>query len=204
MDYENIKERLQTHIAKTTGFLTVSTPLGAIMENVCADITDARSIKSRVMALGLLYGGYGVFVDYTRKKSREFFNITEKTRGGVQQLHDMLYLATATMITNPFIYLTVGERDLKKIAGATLLATAFALGGGGLIGYAMDSFKDLAGLEKCERPSYQRLTRRLGPRGKKAIIAATIATSLALSSLIYKLTPPKLEERIVKEEIIPQ
>lgn len=65
----------------------------------------------------------------------------------------------------------------------------FGLCLGGWTGYAIDAYRDLSGLQHCERPLYPLLLKRLSPRMKKGLAVALTAASVGLTGLVYSFTP---------------
>ncbi|MFH1456317.1 MAG: L-alanine exporter AlaE [archaeon] len=198
MGLQKLLTGARQHVTDSVGLFVVSTPLGAFLENVLAGMSDEVSFKSRAIVGGLYLGGLGGIMGYFRDKSRKLFHVTDKTKEGYQQIHDMAYIATVTAIVNPLIYLGAGAKDAKEIALGTGFATLTALCTGGIMGYSVDLFRDLTGYKKSERIpqsiSYAR------PYFKKSLAAGILTTSIGLAGLVYHLTPDQPEE--INEETI--
>ncbi len=187
MGLSDLLQGARQHVTDSSALFAVSTPLGALLENVLTGMSDETSIKSRLIVGGLYFGGLGGILGYFRDRSRELFNITEQTKERYQQLHDMVYTAAATLALNPLIYIGAGIQNVKEITVATLLATGVSFFSGGVMGYAVDSFRDLTNYQSSLRIPEK--VRKASPTLKKCLAGGIIAASVGLASLIYSLTP---------------
>ena len=102
-------------------------------------------------------------------------------------MHDAAYLAAFNLVVAPLIYGASGAKNVKAIAIGTATAMGFGLVNGGLMGYAVDLFRDLTGLKECNRPSYPRLLRKQNPRIKQGLAALLTAAAMAVTVGIYAL-----------------
>jgi hypothetical protein len=73
---------------------------------------------------------------------------------------------------------------------------------GGPIGYAIDTFRDLAGLKEMERNSYPDFIRRQGPKAKIGIASLLTAATIAITTGIYYLTPNKMEKENIQHSTL--
>lgn len=173
----------------STALLTVSNPIYTVLENAVSGMTDEASIKSRLTVAALSYLGMGFAWSRMRDVSRNVLNITQKTREGIQTVHDGIYSAGFNAVVTPLIYLANGVSDmptLVKAVGSTSVACAVM---GPLLGYAVDASRDLGGLHKCERALYPEVIRRQRPALKKGLAALLVAGSVGAMAAIYHATP---------------
>ncbi len=187
MELTDVVRGARQHVTDSAGLFAVCTPLGAFLENVLAGMSDETSFKSRVMVGGLYLGGLGGILGYFRDRSRQLLHITGGTREGYQQIHDMAYMAAATAVVNPLIYMGAGARDAKEVALATLLAVGTALAAGGIMGYSVDLFRDLTGYEPTNR--IPKMIQERPSLMKKMMVAGILAASVGIAELIYAITP---------------
>lgn len=195
MDLEKIVDKGKQHLIDSTALFVVSTPVAGFLENVLSGMSDEQSLKSRIIVGGLYLSGLGGALGYFRDKYRKLMKITEKTKEKYQQMHDMLYVGVATLIVNPMIYVSAGVEDFKQVATASGFAALLAGTVGGVMGYSIDLYRDLANYKKSER--IPRRISKLGKHAKKILGAGIFATSMAITGLIYHLTP---DERFENEE----
>ena len=189
MDVQKVVNGTRQHITDSVALWLVANPPNAFIENVVAGMSDEVSLHSRLIAGGLFLGGLGGVLGYVRDKSRKLFRITDTTKEKFQQLHDMAYIGTATLVVNPLIYLGAGEQDISKIVVGTLLATGIGIGIGGPMGYSVDAMRDLTGYKSSDR--VPEIIRDRHPSIKKTIAAGLLAASVGLTGLIYHLTPDR-------------
>lgn len=200
-------ENLKYHIVDSTAYLTASYPVYTAIDTMVAGIADDISINTRILGGVLTYGGLGWAIGKGRDLSKKMFKITDKTKERYQQIHDSLYLATINIPLGAGMYTLAGETDIKKIAIGTGLGVAFGLFMGPWIGYAVDSARDLIGLDECKRKFYPKSIQKLGPKIKKGLAVALTAASIGIMSLMYALSPnnPKIPETecLAIQEIAP-
>jgi hypothetical protein len=195
-------------IPSSIAVITVATPIfalgeigsWALYENAeliseqianATSIPHEQSINAKFLGAGICFAGVGAAIEYTRKKSREYFKIPKKSKERIQKLHDCLHLAAFNLSITPIIYAISGGRSFQELAFPAALATTIGLFSGGLNGVAMDSYKDLCGLEECERQLYPNLIKRQGPKIKKGLAALVTAASIVLTTQIYNILPDK-------------
>ena len=87
------------------------------------------------------------------------------------------------------MYLVSGETDFKKVAIGTGINVAVSPLAGIIMGYSIDGFRDLTGLEDSER--IPELVKKQKPSIKKSLAAILTAASIGLTAGIYSLTPDK-------------
>lgn len=199
-----LKEEAPSYLVDSTSLLAASTPIFAALETNVAGFSNENSVNARLLGTGLTFAGMGKLFTGGLRRSRKLFKIKEETtRESLINLHDAAYAVAYNLVISPPFYLLAGVRDLKQIAIGTGLSMGFALVAGGPIGYAVDSFKDLTGLEECKRRGYPELVRKQPPYIKRIIAAGLVAASIALTSGVYQindcLRKPKSETSIVQQ-----
>ncbi|MBI4163512.1 MAG: hypothetical protein HY512_01500 [Candidatus Aenigmarchaeota archaeon] len=184
-------EGLRDNMVNSTAVLVCTHPIYAFLETGAFKMTHQVSINARYNVTMLMYGGLGLGLTYGRKLSRQFFNITDKTNEWTQFAHDALYTLAVSLPINPPFYLWSGETDVKKIAIGTVVNSCVSGVIGPMLGYFIDVYRDLVGIEKCERPTYPKTIKSLRPTIKKSLAAGLVAASIGLTAGVYSLTPDK-------------
>jgi len=201
MKIKNIINNLKYHVVDSTALLAESTPIFAAFETGLAGMSDEISINARLFSAGLIYfGGMGYAYAKGRDLSRKLFKIKDTTREKIQGFHDAVYSGAFSLAVAPVIYFASGARDPKEIAIGTAGAIALGLVNGAPMGYAVDLFRDLTGLKKCERPSYPNSLKRQNSKTKKTLAALFTAGAIALTFGVYALTPDKNQNLNKKQE----
>jgi hypothetical protein len=178
------------HFVDSTSLLAASNPIYAGFEVGVAGMSDWASMKARLIATGLSYfGGMGWMFGKGRNLWRKRFGITDRSREGVQSVHDALFSGAFNLALSPPIYLASGVTDLRQLTIGVVTATAFGFVQGPWLGYSVGVGRDLSGLEKCDRRTYPDLIRRQSSSFKRTLGAGLVATSVGLMSLIYSATP---------------
>lgn len=207
---QRARDFIKYHLVDSTAVATVATPMFAVVETVpwavyektgllSERIADTVSLphdisfKAKLLGAAAIYGGIGWLVKETRKVSRDFFNITQKSNEKIQRWHDRLHLATFNLCVSPVIYYASGSRSLQELAFPMTLAVGIGLVSGGLNGFAIDSYEDLFGLEECERERYPAVVKRQRPIVKKGLAALVTASVIGVSSLFYQFLPDKAD-----------
>jgi hypothetical protein len=177
---------LTCHLVDSTALLVESTPVFAFFETRIAGMSNTVSINARLFAAGLTYlAGTGYIYAKGRDLSRRLFKIKDDTTERLQVLHDAAYLSAFNLVVAPLIYGASGARNIKQIAIGTATAMGFGLINGGLMGYAVDLFRDLTGLKECNRPSYPGVLRHKNPRIKQGLAILLTVGALAITVGIY-------------------
>ncbi len=185
-----LKDNLVLHAIDSTALLAESTPIFAVFETGLAGMSDDLSVNARFLAAGLTYfGGLGIAYSKGRDVYRKVLGITDKTGERIQSFNDAAYNGLFNLLVAPAMYYASGVREPKEIALGTASAIAVGLVNGAPMGYAVDLFRDLTGLKKCERPSYPGLLSEQNSKTKKTLAALITAGSVALTAGIYALTP---------------
>lgn len=191
-----IVENLKYHIIDSTAMLAESTPIFAAFETGLAGMSDATSINARLLAVGINYAGLGYLFSKGRDLSKKLFKITDKTKEKIQTIHDIAYSGAFNLVFSPPMYalsqtLAGEDINLTKILIGTAAATGFGAINGSPIGYAVDVFRDLSGIKKCNRQSYPNFIKKQGSKIKKGILVGLIGASIGATGLIYSLTSEK-------------
>ncbi|MFH0870346.1 MAG: hypothetical protein V1866_04800 [archaeon] len=204
---------LKYNAVDTTSSSIAIVPVYGLIESVVIGMSVPRSRNSRLLAVGLGYAGFGYVFGKGRDLWRKHFSITDLTEEKKQKRYDRLYCSAYNAAISPFIYsisyfilphIIKGLKEPKdlaqavvEIAAGTAMAAVVGYGYGGPIGYAMDSYRDLTGIEKCERKSYPQWARRQIPLVKKAMAAGLMLASIGLNEFIYSKMAP-LRNEVIK------
>lgn len=188
-------------------------------------MTDGKSWGGKQGMALMMYGGFGLAYSKLRAKSIKYFGIPPPRklngpddRHTPEEIRDEVRLAkhdfwlTAAYSSAMLVagYHIFGEHNWTKIACATITSCLTQPVRGPLVGYMMDVFKDLIGLQECHRPTYPQSVRRLGRLPKFGVALAGVAASLALMAGEYHLTPSewdnphRLAERIEDRKVHPR
>jgi hypothetical protein len=203
MDSGKIKKGLLRHLVDSTALCVAGNPIWGALEvtlfgtpddvSLNTGMSDDLSLHARYVATGLTYAGLGSIISGGRKISRKLFKITDESKERVQQFHDAAYLAAYAAVYCPILYTASAyaaseEPDINEIAigtGITMAVSFFPIGP--IMGYAIDAFEDLTGIEDSERvPEF---IRRQNPIAKKGLAALLTAASIGITAGIYALTP---------------
>jgi len=196
---------LKKHLVDTTAINAFAVPTCAAMETstkICdliskipyvdvSAVTADVSLKTRAYAVGLGYLGLAFLLSKGRNSSRKLFKIKETSKESLQWSHDTAYLIGFNAIINPALYYISGSRDLKEMIGGTLALTVFSAFAGGPIGYTIDVFSDLTGLESCERKLYPNFIKKKSQKFKKGLAALLVTGSIAATIGVYDLKMDK-------------
>ena len=189
---QKVKDGLKSHIVDSTAILASTNPLFAGLETMLLGMSDEVSLNARLLATGLTYGGFGFLISKGRDLYRKLMNVNENTKESTQKFHDALYMGLFQLGIAPAFYYVAGARDLNQIIGGTLTATAFGLSSGALVGYAIDSYRNLTGIK--ESPRIPETIKNKSSKFKLVLAAAITAASIVLNAGVYQLTPDKKQE----------
>ncbi len=189
MNLETITNNAKRYLSDCTAVAAVYTPAYALMEIGLAGMSHQQSLDARLVGLSSVYLGLGSVISLGRDYSRKAFDITKDSPGKTRKIHDTLYLATIALVSNPIFYLAIGARDVKEIVVGTVAGAVLSAAVGAPMGYAIDWFRDLLGVESAQHmPS---LIKRCSSRVKKTIAAGLVAASVGLTGLVYHVIPDK-------------
>ncbi len=178
------KDNLVKHLVDSTAMMTIVNPVMAAMEvSPIVGMTNQTSINARGLGTLLTFAGLSYVYTRGRELSKKTFRITKQTSEKVKQLHDTLYTIGYCVALSPPFYLAAGSRDFKEIAMGTLVSGVSEFILGSPTGYAVDSFKDFAGIEESERLPAP--IKRQSSRVKKGLIVLVTAASIATLVGIY-------------------
>jgi hypothetical protein len=202
MSYKNkFFDSLKFHVVDSTALLAASHPFFSAFEKIVAGMSNDVSLNTRIYITGLTYAGLGYVMGKGRDISRNLFNITNKTKEKIQQIHDSVYLASINLPLSVGLYTVAGETDIDKIVIGTGVGMGFGAFMGPWVGYAIDSYRDLTGLEKCERRAYPQVIRNLKPKTKKGLAGALTVASVGAMGLIYLMTPDLEIQKEYKQKV---
>jgi len=183
-----LKKNGKQHVIDTTAMLTESNPAYCFFEVGISGMSDEHSIKSRFIVAGMAYGGLGFAYARGRDLWKRVFKITDQTSEKKQFVHDSLYNGLFSATVSVPIYLLSGVRDPKELAIATGCSIAFGAVNGVPQGITTDIYRDLTGIEKCERKIYPEYVRRQSLRTKKALAVGLATASISVMALMYFVT----------------
>ena len=204
-----MKKGLKYHLVDSTAMLVESNPVFAAFEVGIVGMSDLTSLYARLIATATIYGGLGSVYGKGRDFSKKIFKITDQTKERTQKIHDLVYTAAFNLFIATIMYtssqllakLTKGEDlDFGEIARGTGVAVVLGAINGIPMGYAVDAFRDLTGLKKCDRKSYPNLVKKQNLKIKKSLAGLLIGGSIVLNAGIYALTSDK-ESEIDQEPI---
>jgi hypothetical protein len=179
------KKVISEYLIGSTAIATVTLPIYAGLETFGAHMTIEDSVSARKAGVFLTYAGLGWVYNNGMKISRKLFGVKKETKERIKHNHDTAYAIGFNLTTSPLFYYILGQRDWSVITYGTLLGTVVGLFGGGLVGYSIDGFRDLIGVESSER--VPKIIREANPTLKKGLAAALVASSIVLTDGVYKL-----------------
>ncbi len=184
----SLVDHIKYHVADTTAILIAAHPAFTAIEVGIAGMSDEVSISTRLVATAVNYGGLGFVYSWGRRKWRERFRITQESSEVLQAANDFVYSALFSLPVSPMFYLAGGERDPENILIGTAVGAIYS----GVIGLAagplIDSFRDLVGLEECNRRFYPISLRGRLPKTKKILATGLVAATLSAMALMYRAT----------------
>jgi hypothetical protein len=186
-----IRKNAGQHMIDTSAILVCNNPIMGFVENVVIGMPDEVSIKARCIASLVALLGTGSLFSRGRDMSRKAFGVGQASPEKKQMLHDLCYQVGFTAF-NLALYRVCGAETKEMISG-TLFAVGISAAKGPIKGYAIDTFRDLTGIEESNRlPKYIKSL----PLGvKRGIAVAAIVASLATLCLIYKATPQEEQDK---------
>lgn len=191
MNKNKIIENLNYHLVDSTALLTLTNPIFSVIETIGSDMSNETSINARILATGLTQIGFGRLFTKGLDISRDYFNINNEATEKMKYLHDSIYAGLYNIAITPAFYYASGARDLKEIALGTAFSIGLAFLSGGVLGYTVDNFRDLAGLKETER--IPQFVKKQTPKMKKILATTLVAGSIGLMSGIYAFNPNKEE-----------
>lgn len=199
---------LKYHLVDSTAMIASSYPIYVLFETTVNGMSDDVSRNTKIYGALLAYGGLGTVISKGRDFFRKAFNITQRTPEKIQRRYDSAYFAAINLPICSGLYISAGETDISKIAIGTLFGMGLGAFGGSVFGYAIDVYRDLTGLNECERKLYPNFLKKLNLAAKRGVAVALTAASMGSLGLIYYLTPDKNDKTTidnrVSEEILVQ
>jgi len=191
MSLENKVLKRKKDLADATSAISFIFPIATFIETRLAEISDEKSLVSRVFSAGVAYSITPKVMEL-RKRTKQYLGIREDSHEITKLFHDAIYAGLWGFTVRPLIYLVSGETDAKKIAIGTAAVTLSGLILGGPTLYVMDVFRDFVGFEKTDRriPNY---FQRRSVRIKKCIAMGFVATGICLTGIMYKISPDNFD-----------
>ena len=187
-----LSQKLKENLVDSTALLAVTTPICACLENMVLGMTDEVSINARLLATGATYLGFGFLAAKGRDLYKKFLNITDITKESKQQITDSLYIGLCNLVFSPPLYYFSGAHDIKQIMGGTIIGVGVGLLSGGLMGYSIDAYRDMAGIKESAR--VPECVKKRSKKFKIGFAALITAASIGLTGSIYSITPDKFQE----------
>lgn len=179
MDLRDLSSKFRP--VETTAMLAVMTPPMAIVDTL-SGLSSAESIAARLANTGVSYLGGGLCYVLGR-------NMIQRASGN-PLIADMLIGAGSELIFNGSCYLVAGVGVERAVLGA-LTTSIIGAAGGVVKGYAIDTARDLVGIESCERRFYPTTIRNQPSRRKRGLAAALVAASMVATAGVYQLALPE-------------
>lgn len=196
---EKFKEYVKNNVVDSTAMLAVATPVFAGLETLVLGMSNEVSSHARLLTAGLGYVGFGYAITKGRDVYRKAVNVNDKSKKRTQLIHDTVYGALFNLVIGPPFYLLAGARDLTEIIGGTLIGMGYGLVSGSLMGYSIDTYRDLTGIKESQRlPSF---IKKKSSKFKLGVAAMITAASIALTSGIYAIVPEKKQAVQAKQKI---
>ena len=184
MNKEKLKYELKRQLSDSTAIATMANPIYAGLETMVVGMSDGISMNSRMINTGLLYMGLGSLTKL-RDFSKRLFKIGRDSKEYVKGIHDVVFAGTFIVGIKPLVYLASGETDWKKIALATGISVLTGVAVAYPMGYLVDAYRDLAGIEKSGR--LPNIIERQSPKFKMTLATLLTTTSVGAVGLIYAL-----------------
>lgn len=199
MATNNFSKKLGKHLVDSTAIVAECTVPYALGEVYGAGMSDEVSRNARLLGAVLVYGGLGTAFAKGRELSRRVFRINETSNERLQVTHDALYNAGFNAVVGPLFYLASGSRDPQEIIIGTIVQTAIGFVNGAPMGYSVDTFRDLTGIEECKRPSYPKIIKNRSRNAKKTLATLIAAGTIGVTAGIYALTPDRHEDNVPQQ-----
>ncbi len=170
----------------TTGQCAECFPIYVVAETVFSGMSNAVSLKSKLIVGAASYAGLGPAYEWSRGKCMDFVGIGKQSSELTIRTFDRLYCTAFNLAVSPLVYLLSGERSLKNIAIGTACSFGIGLLNGGYLGYALDASNELMGCsDPKKRPRLPKIISHLEPKVKKRIALESLIASITLGSMLY-------------------
>ncbi|MFH1770015.1 MAG: hypothetical protein ABH828_00485 [archaeon] len=189
--FNNYKGVFEEKFHQSTITTTMFMPIYAALETAVVGMADWVSIKSRSFSALYVYMAVPLILK-GRDKLHEKLGIDENTAKKVRNKVDGLYALSLSIITKPLIYIASGERNGWKIAGGTLLTMGIGYGFGPKLLNFIDNF-DMCLRGVSNNNMYSWLKKK-SVKTRKKFAVGFVASMIALTYLVYTVTPDKLFE----------
>lgn len=186
MNLRNISSGLANHVVDSTAIITAINPVMSIVEKTINGMSNDVSINARILGTAMTFGGLGSVYSRGRDFSRKLFRVKASATEKAKQIHDTLYSMAYAVIISPPFYYAAGSRDLKEIVMGTLATVGVGTFFGGYMGYSIDAFRGLTGIEESER--LPELVRKQNSYTQKGLAALLTAGSVGAMAAIYSFT----------------
>lgn len=179
---------IKKHMVDSTAVMTVITPVMALTEKVLSKLPTPVSINSRLLALAVMYAGFGtIFTQGRDYSSKKIFHLGPNSSEKVKKIHDVAYSLVYGVATTVPFYLIAGAEGEKQVSYSTFWNISATAACGWATGLAVDAFGDFFDIKPSERlpPCIQGFS----PIEKKCLAGLAVATSITLTGIVYNLTP---------------
>ena len=180
-----IVEYAKLNTVDNTSLCIGGVPVFALSDVGVAGMSVAVSLKSRVFGASLGYCGLGLAYSFFRSLSRGMFGIHEKSNEWLQLFHDSVYSATFSIPLSVGFYTFGGEQDTRKIVVGTVLGAGYSFFTGGATGWSVDVYRDLVGIQTCNRRSYPNFLKNRSNTVKRIIAGSLVVASIGITTEIY-------------------
>jgi hypothetical protein len=182
---EKTVEEIKFHLSAATAMVSETSPIFAVYETGIAGMSYETSLHARLLAVGMIYGGFGFVYEKGRTLFRKMLKVKDDASEKIQGRVDSLYGLSFNILIGPPIYYICGAKNFKEIAIGTACSAIIGAVNGFPLGWTIDAYQDLTGLKECERKSYPDLIKKQKPEIKKTIAVGLTAASIGITGLIY-------------------
>ena len=197
---KDVVREAKKYVVDSTAVLSASTPIFAGLEMLVMQIPAENSVNARLLSAKLTYMGMGYAVGKAREFYLKMMQVSDQTSKSAKFLYDAAYVALFNMAVTPPFYYYSGVHDIKKIVFGTAIAIGVGLVSGGPVGYVIDAYRDLTGIQESRRlPAF---VKNMNPRLKLGLATALTAAALGITVKIYDLAPGKNADAQQKKEKI--
>jgi hypothetical protein len=183
MRISEIPSTLVTKVAATTGLLSASFPVYALVETFGAGFTVSESVVSRESSAIASCTVIGPIWDLGRNLWHRGFNVDPNNEAKVKY-HDRRYNCVFSSIYAAGLY-SFTTHDLGKTLGGAGLSALVGFCAGGFFGKGRDWFVESVGLKELKRlPTY---VQNSSVGARRAFAGIMVATALTACAKTYEL-----------------
>ncbi len=169
----------------------MANPMYAALE-MMQGVSIETSVGAKIQATTIAYLGLGKKYNEWRDKSVDFFKVNKESIGALW-FHDGCYTACFNTVIIPPMYLIsqlFAQKgiSLPEVIEGVKVGIGMGFFGGPFLGYSVDVFKDLGGIEECKRKFYPDFIKKQKSKIKKGIAVTLAAASIASMALIYNVS----------------